>query len=172
MKKLIIASGIAMAMAAGSAMAENQQSQIQFLGAVTETTCDITSSVDGAVNEVVQLGTVKKGETGEAKKIVLKAKDGTTCDVTGKATTSVVFQGPLGDKGLENSNGSADKATVSLIAKNAKATDQEVKKGQNSIDFEAAKINSGLEFEAKLVSAADGTAGSFDSALAYAVTYQ
>lgn len=73
MKKVFIASAIAMSMAAGSAMA-SQQADIQFLGVVTETTCDITSSVDGNVTDVVQLGTIAKGAQGQEKDIVLKAK--------------------------------------------------------------------------------------------------
>lgn len=174
MKKLMLASAIVMAMTAGSAMAaDNQQSQIKFLGAVTETTCDIASTVDGAVNDLVQLGTVKKGETGEVKNIVLKAKEGSTCSGLANKTANILFQGPLGDLGLENSNGSADKATVLLVAKNSKTPDQDVKKGQNNIEFDADLVNSdGYKFEAKLKSDATGTAGTFDSALAYAVTYQ
>ncbi|EFA3718433.1 TPA: hypothetical protein OBQ40_003318 [Escherichia coli] len=67
MKKLMIASAIAMAMTVGSAMAADlgsQQKEIQFLGTVSEVTCDISAVVDGAVDNVVQLGTVKKGEMG------------------------------------------------------------------------------------------------------------
>ncbi|EMD6874493.1 fimbrial protein [Escherichia coli] len=175
MKKLMVASAVAMAMVAGSAMAsDNQQDQIQFLGVVTETTCDITSNVDGAVNNVVQLGTVKKGENGELKNIVLKAKEGTNCSGLDTKKAIISFQGPLGDSGLENINGSAKNATVTLIAKNSSTPDQEVKKGHSNIEFPADLVNSdGYQFQAQLKSDAIGvTAGTFESALAYAVTYQ
>ena len=173
MKKVFIASAIAMSMAAGSAMA-SQQADIQFLGVVTETTCDITSTVDGNVNSVVQLGTVQKGQEGQDKNIVLKAKDAATCTgLTGK-TATIQFVGDLGDNGLNNTNGSAKNATVKLKTVNGKDTlVQEVKKGSNSVTFDAEKVTTdGYQFKAKLVSATNGcTAGTFDSALAYAVTY-
>ncbi|EAC1501190.1 TPA: fimbrial protein [Escherichia coli] len=173
MKKVFIASAIAMSMAAGSAMA-SQQAEIQFLGVVTETTCDITSTVDGNVNSVVQLGTVQKGQEGQDKNIVLKAKDAAACTgLTGKIAT-IQFVGDLGDNGLNNTNGSAKNATVKLKTVNGKDTlVQEVKKGSNSVTFDAEKVTTdGYQFKAKLVSATNGgTAGTFDSALAYAVTY-
>lgn len=173
MKKVFIASAIAMSMAAGSAMA-SQQAEIQFLGVVTETTCDITSTVDGNVNNVVQLGTIQKGQQGQDKNIVLKAKDATACTgLTGKVAT-IQFVGDLGDNGLNNTNGSAKNATVTLKTVNGKdTTEQEVKKGSNSVTFDAEKVTTdGYQFKAKLVSATNGgTAGTFDSALAYAVTY-
>ncbi|MVV97809.1 hypothetical protein [Escherichia coli] len=178
MKKLMIASAIAMAMAAGSAMAVTtnmgvQQNEIQFLGAVTEVTCNIDAVVDGAVNNVVQLGTVKKGEEGEVKNIVLKAKQGTTCAGLDTKTATIAFKGPLGDDGLKNDKGTATGAFVSLIAKNSKTQDLAVNKGQNAIEFTGNLVNTeGYKFEAKLDATTAAAAGTFDSALAYAVTYQ
>ena len=175
MKKLMIASAIAMTMVAGSAMAAgNQQNEIRFLGVVTEVTCDIDAVVDGAVNNVVQLGTVKKGESGQEKNIVLKAKAGTTCAGLETKTATITFRGPLGANGLENANGTAVNATVALIAENAKKQNQPITKDQSSIDFTASDVNGdGYKLTAQLKSdAATGGAGTFESALAYAVTYQ
>ncbi|EIQ9201871.1 hypothetical protein LV681_004915 [Escherichia coli] len=178
MKKLMIASAIAMTMAAGSAMAAtdmgNQQNQIQFLGTVTEVTCDIDAVVDGAVNNIVQLGTIKKGEEGQEKNITLKAKAGTTCAGLDTKTATIAFRGPLGTDGLENANGTAKGATVALVAKNATQPDQSINKDRSKIDFQADKVNNeGYKLTAQLKSnTATGTAGTFESALAYAVTYQ
>lgn len=178
MKKLMIASAIAMSMAAGSAMAAtdmgNQQNEIQFLGAVTEVTCDIDAVVDGAVNNVVQLGTVKKGESGQEKNITLKAKAGTTCAGLDTKTATIAFRGPLGTNGLENATGTAAAATVALVAKNGKTPDQNITKDLNNIEFQADKVNNeGYKLTAQLKSdAAKGKAGTFESALAYAITYQ
>ncbi|PBQ70699.1 fimbrial protein [Escherichia coli] len=178
MKKLMIASAIAMTMAAGSAMAAtdmgNQQNQIQFLGVVTEVTCDIDAVVDGAVNNLVQLGTIKKGEEGQEKNITLKAKAGTTCDGLDAKTANIAFHGPLGTDGLENATGTAAGATVALVAKNSKTPNQSINKDVSNIEFEAAKVNSeGYKLTAQLKSdTTKGTAGTFESALAYAVTYQ
>lgn len=177
MKKLMIASAIAMTMAAGSAMAAdaagNQQNEIQFLGAVTEVTCDIDAVVDGAVNNVVQLGTVQKGKNGQEKNIVLKAKTGTTCADLDTKTATITFRGPLGTTGLENANGTAAGATVALVAKNSTTANQSITKDLSQINFPANLVNSdGYQLTAQLKSAATGSAGTFESALAYAVTYQ
>lgn len=178
MKKLMIASAIAMTMAAGSAMAAtdmgNQQNEIQFLGTVTEVTCDIDAVVDGNVNNIVQLGTIKKGEEGQEKNIALKAKAGTTCAGLDTKTATIAFRGPLGTDGLENATGTAAGATVALVAKNAKTAGQNITKDQSNIEFPADEVNTeGYKLTAKLKSnATKGTAGTFESALAYAVTYQ
>ncbi|HAU8803431.1 TPA: hypothetical protein JEW39_004900, partial [Escherichia coli] len=63
---------------------------------------------------------------------------------------------------------------VALVAKNSKTPNQSINKDLNNIEFEAAKVNSeGYKLTAQLKSdATKGTAGTFESALAYAVTYQ
>ncbi|EFH6680213.1 hypothetical protein GN037_20245 [Escherichia coli] len=177
MKSLMIASAIAMTMAAGSAMAAgvgDQQNQIRFLGAVTEVTCDIEAVVDGAVDNLVQLGTIQKGKNGQEKNITLKAKAGTTCAGLDTKTATITFGGPLGDNGLENGKGTAAGATVALVAKNSKTPDQSITKQLSKIDFQADKVNTeGYKLTAQLKSdVATGSAGTFESALAYAVTYQ
>lgn len=179
MKKLMIASAIAMTMAAGSAMAVTtnmgtQQNEIQFLGVVTEVTCDIDAVVDGAVNNVVQLGTVKKGEEGDVKNIVLKAKNPAQCtglDTVKKAT--IAFKGPLGDAGLVNDKGTAEGAVVSLAAKNSEPANKAINKTDDIATFPANLVTgAGYQFEAKLDATNATATGTFDSALAYAVTYQ
>ena len=172
MKKVFIASPIAMSLAAGSAMAaNNQQDEIQFHGVVTDVTCDIDTNIDGNVTNVVQLGTIQKGGTGDVKNIVLKAK-GANCSGLANKTATISFMGGLGDQGVSNVNGSAEKARVELKAKNSKTPDTAINKTMNSVDFEAEKINSdGYQFEAKLISDAAGTVGTFESAVSYAVTY-
>ncbi|EFU6056974.1 hypothetical protein ACEOWF_005024 [Escherichia coli] len=176
MKKLMIASAIAMTMAAGSAMATDigsQQNEIRFLGVVTEVTCDIDAVIDGAVNNVVQLGTIKKGENGQEKNIVLKAKAGTTCEGLESKTATIAFRGSLGTNGLENATGTAEGATVVLVAKNGKTPDQSITKELNNIDFQADKVNTeGYQLTAQLKSDDNTGAGTFESALAYAITYQ
>lgn len=65
MKKLMIASAMAMIMATGSAMAgvkQASQGEVQFVGAVAATTCDVIVSADGAVNNQVQFGVVNVGD--------------------------------------------------------------------------------------------------------------
>ncbi|ECL7237720.1 fimbrial protein [Salmonella enterica subsp. enterica] len=179
MKKLMIASAIAMTMTAGSAMAAGQQSEIQFLGVVTSVTCDIDSSVNGNATNIVQLGSVTAGAQGTPVDFSLKAQDPTAagCAALAGKTATIAFLGALGDNGLENGTGTATKAHVTLKTLNGKTTaEQEIKKGSSSVTFAADKLvganPEGYKFQAKLVSEAGGTEGTFDSALAYAVTYQ
>ncbi|EFA3718434.1 TPA: hypothetical protein OBQ40_003317 [Escherichia coli] len=107
------------------------------------------------------------------KNIVLKAKPGTTCAGLDTKTATITFRGPLGDNGLQNDKGTATGAVVSLIAKNSTTSDLSVHKDQNAIEFPGELVNGvGYKFEAKLDATAAATAGSFDSALAYAVSYQ
>ncbi|EES8359990.1 hypothetical protein FT867_005070 [Escherichia coli] len=170
MKKVFIASAIAMSLAAGSAMAA-QQDEIQFHGVVTDVTCNIDANIDGNVTNVVQLGSIQKGGTGDVKNIVLKAK-GANCSGLANKTATISFMGGLGDQGVSNVNGSAEKARVELKAKNSKTPGTAINKTMNSVEFEAEKINSdGYQFEAKLISDAAGTVGTFESAVSYAVTY-
>ncbi|HGX0202657.1 TPA: hypothetical protein ACNRVN_004562 [Escherichia coli] len=170
MKKVFIASAIAMSLAAGSAMAA-QQDEILFHGVVTDVTCNIDTNIDGNVTNVVQLGSIQKGGTGDVKNIVLKAK-GANCSGLANKTATISFMGGLGDQGVSNVNGSAEKARVELKAKNSKTPGTAINKTMNSVEFEAEKINSdGYQFEAKLISDAAGTVGTFESAVSYAVTY-
>lgn len=170
MKKLIIASALAMTMATGSAMAS--QGDVQFFGNVTASTCDVTPEIDGNVTNMVQLGTVSVNGTGDEVPLVFKATNsaGGDCQsLTGK-TATVTWSGPLTDQGIANQGGIADDAYVILTSTNA-TSDQSVTKDNNAVEFDATKvINDGLAFTAQLQGGS--TAGDFLSAAAYAVTYQ
>ncbi|HDX9289568.1 fimbrial protein [Escherichia coli] len=171
MKKLMIASAIAMTMAAGSAMA-SQQGDVQFFGNVTANTCDVTPEVGGNVTNMIQLGTVSTNGTGKEIPLVFKATDanGGDCQsLTGK-TATVAWGGPLTDRGIANQGGIANDAYVILTSTNAKSN-QAVIKDNSAVAFDAGKvINDGFAFKAQLKGGS--TAGDFKSAAAYAVTYQ
>ncbi len=170
MKKLMIASAIAMTMAAGSAMAS--AGDVQFFGNVTANTCDVTPEVGGNVTSMIQLGTVSTNGTGKEIPLVFKATNATGGDcqsLTGK-TATVAWAGPLTDQGIANQGGLANDAYVILTSTNAKSN-QAVTKGDNAVDFDAVKVTTaGLAFKAQLKGGS--TAGDFRSAAAYAVTYQ
>lgn len=175
MKKVILASAIAMTMASGSAMAADQQGEVQFLGVVTEKTCDISPDVNGTTTAVVQLGTVGKTEQGNWIDFALKAKnpaDAGCTALTNNDTATVVFMGPLSATGLENASGSATDASVALKTVNAKdSATQEINQSKSAIDFEANKIvTEGYKFQAQLTGGQ--VAGTFESSLAYAVSYK
>lgn len=172
MKKLMIASAIAMTMAAGSAMAS--QGEVKFFGSVTEATCDVTPVVNGAVNDMIQLGSVKKGLLGEEVSLVFKATDsaGQECAqlVSGK-TASVAWSGNLTSDGIGAQGGVAKDAHVVLKPKNGTNANK-VTSANNVSEFAAEKVTdgSGLQFTAQLQGGQ--TPGDFQSAAAYAVSYK
>ncbi|EAX6828102.1 TPA_asm: fimbrial protein [Salmonella enterica subsp. enterica serovar Typhimurium str. SL1344] len=170
MKKLMIASAIAMTMAAGSAMAS--QGEIQFFGNVTTQTCDLEPEVNGAVNKMLQLGTATVNNDGPVVEFVLKAKNPTVCAEADKLGAFVSWDGNLATDGIGNQSGSAVGAHVELKGKNAKAgNDKPVSSAFSVVEFEKGKlINDGLQFTAQLKGGA--APGDYKSAVAYAVTYQ
>lgn len=177
MKKLMIASAIAMTMAAGSAMASSQQGDVQFFGNVTAQTCDLTPEVGGAVTNMVQLGTVTtnggSGTSHEGKPIefLLKAKDAAACTEAARLKATISWDGNLGTDGIVNQGGQAKDAHVVLLAKNAETANTVIDSTNNFATFAADKLTGeGYKFTAQLIGGA--TAGDFQSASAYAVTYK
>ncbi|EMP3814329.1 fimbrial protein [Escherichia coli] len=171
MKKLMIIPAIAMAMTAGSAVA-SQQSEVKFFGNVTAQTCDVIAEVNGSVSNTIQLGTVSTGGAGKEIPLVFKAKNaqGDDCSsLTGK-TATVSWSGALGNEGIDNQSGTATGAYVLLSSANAN-NDSNINKTNNSVQFDATKvIGDGLQFKAQLKGGS--VAGDYQSAAAYAVTYQ
>ncbi|MBJ9214348.1 fimbrial protein [Citrobacter freundii] len=169
MKKLIIASAIAMTMTAGSAMAS--QGEIQFFGNVTSETCDMVPEIGGAVNNIIQLGTAQTGNQATAVDFALKAKDSTQCNAAAAKNATITWMGNLGTEGIMNQGGSATDAHVKLVAKNATTQNTEITSTQNAAEFDKANLTGdGYQFSAQLK--AGSTPGDFQSAVAYAVTYK
>lgn len=176
MKKLMIASAIAMTMAAGSAMA-SQQGEIQFFGNVTAQTCDLVPEIGGAVNNMIQLGTVTtkggSGTTHEGRAIdfTLKAKNSTTCTAAAQLGATIAWDGNLGTQGVVNQGGQAADAHVVLLAKNATTENTPITSDKNFAEFSKDKLAGvGYQFSAQLIGGT--TPGDFQSASAYAVTYK
>lgn len=175
MKKLMIASAIAMTMAAGSAMAS--QGEIQFFGNVTAQTCDLVPEIGGAVNNMIQLGTVTtksgSGSThqGRAIEFTLKPKAGEACTEAAQLGATIAWDGNLGTQGVVNQGGQAVDAHVVLLAKNATTLNTPITSEKHFAEFAADKLKGeGYQFSAQLIGGA--TPGDFQSASAYAVTYK
>ncbi|EGO6968462.1 fimbrial protein [Salmonella enterica] len=170
MKKLMVASAIAMSMAAGSAMAS--QGEVHFFGNVTAQTCDLDAEVGGALNKLIQLGTATVNGDATPVDFTLKAKDPNACTEADKLGAFVSWSGNLTADGIGNQSGSAVGSTVELKAKNAKAgNDKPVSSAVTMIEFEKGKLaGDGLQFTAQLKGGA--APGDYKSAVAYAVTYQ
>lgn len=174
MKLVFIASAIAMAMTAGTAMASH--GDVKFFGNVTTQTCDLVPVIGGAVNNMIQLGTVTtKGagssHQGKAINFVLKAKDAAACEEAGKLGAVITWDGNLGAEGVENQGGLATDAHVVLLATNAESVNTKITSSQNSATFGKDKLaGEGYMFSAQLIGGS--TAGDFRSASAYVVTYK
>lgn len=170
MKKLMIASAIAMTMAAGSAMAS--AGDVQFFGNVSATTCDVAPEIGGNVTELIQLGTVTPGGDGEEIGVVFKAKNaqGAGCTSLNNKTASFAWSGNLNTNGIGAQGGLAQDAYVILTPANGKDANP-VTSNDSVADFDATKLTTeGYKFTAKLKGGT--TPGDFQTAAAYAVTYQ
>lgn len=168
MKKLMIASAIAMSMAAGSAMAS--QGDVNFFGNVTEVTCDVTPEVGGTVTDLVQLGTVNQGGTGDEVDLVIKATSAAGCTQLAGKTASIAWTGNLTTDGIGAQGGLAQDAYVILKPANGN-DDTAITSADYVADFDATKATTdGFKFTAQLKGG--NTPGDFQSAAAYAVTYK
>ncbi|EFN9665144.1 fimbrial protein [Escherichia coli] len=171
MKKLMIASAIAMTMTAGSAMAS--QGDIQFFGNVTEVTCDVTPSVDGSVVDLIQLGTVTKNGKGDEKHIKFKATNasGDQCTALAGKTATFTWTGNLGENGFNAQSGLANDAYVIFTPVNATDGNNPITASQQTAAFDAQTVTTdGFEFKAQLQGGQE--IGDFRTAAAYAITYQ
>ncbi|MDO3872081.1 fimbrial protein [Salmonella enterica] len=173
MKKLMIASAIAMTMAAGSAMAA-QTGDVKFFGSVSAVTCDLAPEISGNVVSTVQLGSVSTSTDGQPVRFSLKAANPTAggcATLTGK-TAEFSWNGPMHAEGFANQGGAATDAYVKLKTLNGKTTQQqEIKASNTVVSFDADKAaNDGFQFEATLHGGS--VEGDFQTAAAYAVTYK
>ncbi|EDH0021000.1 hypothetical protein CA109_21035 [Salmonella enterica subsp. enterica serovar Bareilly] len=180
MKKLMIASVIAMAMTAGSAMAEIQkgsQGHLQFTGTVAATTCDVVVSGDGAVNDQIQFGVVSADRTVD-KEFTVKLKDPNCIAAAARAPAtraSFAWYSPkLSENGFENQSGTATGSYVELRAKSgaANAADREdgITDLNNKIAFTISQAEQGFQYQATLH--AGSTPGSFETAASYSIVYE
>ncbi|HAW3224884.1 TPA: hypothetical protein JLS10_004542 [Escherichia coli] len=178
MKKLMIASAIAMTMTAGSAMAAlgdaGSQGQVQFVATIAAKTCDLVVEGDGAVNDLIQFGTHNASGAAVTKDFFMKAKD-PSCLSAGKAHfkwTSPNFDA----QGIKNQGGAATDTWVELkavtngtsVADNTNAITSVNNKVIFTFDNDAKA--KGFKYSAKLTPGAQ--VGDFHSAAAYTVVYE
>lgn len=177
MKKLMIASAIAMTMAAGSAMAAvkaGSQGQVQFVGTIAAKTCDVVVSGGGAVNNQVQFGVLEAGaDKTRMKEFTVKLKEPTCISANDTAKFSW-FSPALNEKGFKNQSGTATGAYVSLNAKsgatNAPSRATAITDVSNAVQFTATQPEAGFVYQATLH--AGTVPGSFETAASYTVTYE
>lgn len=175
MKKLMIASVVAMSMTAGSAMAAmgdaGSQGQVQFVGTVAKETCDVVIDGAGAVNNLIQFGTVTKGATSQ-KNFSVKLKDPTCVAGLNKAHFTWVSPN-FNSQGIVNQSGTASGSWVKLNAvsgTNTTTGTADITSANNAVEFAIVNASKGFEYQAELH--AGQTPGTFETAAAYSVVYE
>lgn len=175
MKKLMIASVVAMSMTAGSAMAAmgdaGSQGQVQFVGTVAAKTCDVVIDGAGAVNNLIQFGTTTKGQN-VTKEFSVKLKDPTCVDNLTKAHFTWVSPN-FNSQGIANQSGSSTDSWVKLNAvsgTNTSTTVADITSTNNVVDFNIVDATQGFGYKAVLN--AGQTPGTFETAAAYSVVYE
>ncbi len=175
MKKLILTSVIAMAMSAGVAQANT--GELQFIGSVSDVTCDIVVENEGIVTNVIQLGTTAPGNKATEVEFALKAKDPNACSLGNLANADVSWaSNSINSIGLGNSGGTATNTNMTLSAKNSQTAPTAINKNVNTATFDSDKVvgDEGFQFVAQLDAATTpgATAGTYVSAAAFAVAYR
>lgn len=178
-KNLLAVSALALAVMSGSTMAAPNSGEVNFLGVVTDTTCDIVANSNGSVNNLIQLGTVTTStnatsgsDKGQIIDFALKPKAGTTCTFGTATNANIAFSGNLGAVGVTNQNGSATDATVKLSSVNA-TTPGDITSANNTAEVAVTNLadstQDGAKFQAQLIGGTQ--AGDYRSAVAYVVSY-
>lgn len=179
-KRLLTVSALALAVLSGSAMAGPNSGEVNFLGVVTDTTCDIVADSNGSVTNLIQLGTVTTStnanngsDKGAVVDFALKPKAGNTCTFGAATNANISFKGNLGAAGVTNQNGTATDAMVKLTSVNANNAG-DITSANNTAEVPVTNLadstKAGATFQAQLIGGV--TAGDFDSTVAYVVTYQ
>lgn len=150
--------------------------EVQFIGAVTDTTCVINPEVDGLIKSTIQLGTMKP-DGSNAKEVFFNLVP-ETADCLSKTHASVGWQSAGFDvAGLSNMKGDATGASITLTAINSKPANEKVTANKQNITFGSATDTAGIgafQFKAQLskTGTAAATAGTVISSAAYAVAYK
>lgn len=174
MKKLFIVSAIAIGMFGIVNTVSANTGEVQFIGAVTDTTCNINPEVDGFMKSTIQLGTMKLDGTGAQAVNFNLVPDTDEC--LAKTNASVGWQSAgFDNNGLVNMKGDATGASIELVAVNSKTANEKVTFNKQNIEFGNGTDAIGkFEFTAKLVksTAGNATPGTVISSASYAVAYK
>ncbi len=182
MKKSILASVIALGMVSGLAQAAGNE--VQFVGSVVATTCDLeasgTGSDAGLVKNIIELGQTEINTPGKevtfAFKPVNNAQNQQNCEQLAGSNSKVVLTWNSnafdGQNGLGAISGAASDAFVRVQALNADTNNNVVMlTSGDSQEFAAAKLASdGLQYKAQLVGKTQP--GDFQTASKFTVHYK
>ncbi|EPS0558334.1 fimbrial protein PefA [Enterobacter roggenkampii] len=175
MKKIFTVSALSIAMMSGSAFAGNNTGDVQFVGVVTDTTCDIVPYVNGAPNSIINVGSVTTSNgaspSGPDTRFYLKVANGATCG-DASLTTAVFnfYSTTFNSTGIGNSTGTATDSNMRLTANNTSIGPKPLYQTDNTAEISLATLNSnGLDLSAQLLG---GTIpGTYESTMTYTVYY-
>ncbi|AOV97656.1 hypothetical protein A9798_12320 [Edwardsiella hoshinae] len=173
MKKTIIASMVSLAaISMFASYATAATGDVQFIGAVTATTCALTPEIAGSSNPIIQLKDVATSGAGTAVTFTLKAGSAAGCQsLDNTKTAEISWMGQFNSEGLMNQGGSATGAWVKLTAVNSQTANTDITAASPSATFggDVIKTN-GAQFSATLKGGS--VAGDFRSVAAFAVAYK
>ncbi|HAI6729017.1 fimbrial protein [Escherichia albertii] len=163
MKKSILASVIALGLVSG--LTHAAENEVQFVGSVVKTTCDLEASGTGPnaglVKNVIELGQAKIGTPGKEVQFAFKPVNAGSnlqnCEELVKSGISAVAltwnSNAFDGQGLAALSGSATDAHVEVKATNAQTGNNVVMRDNGAVqEFEAAKLLSdGLKYQAQLI---------------------
>ncbi|EAQ7811898.1 fimbrial protein PefA [Salmonella enterica] len=173
-KQFLAVSALALAVMSGSALAAPQD--VQFVGTVTDVTCDIKPEVNGTTGNYVQLGNVNKGQTGGEMLFALKADagaGGACSSAVAQKTATVSWIGGFNGEGLTAKTGTATDAVALITTVNASGQNQVVMNSTtNEADFNAANLTNGTGLQYKAQLKGGQKLGDYISSAAFLVQYK
>ena len=172
-KQFLAVSALALAVMSGSALAAPQD--VQFVGTVTDVTCDIKPEVNGTTGNYVQLGNVNKGQTGAEMLFALKADAGTgnVCSTAvAQKTATVSWLGGFDGTGLTAKTGTATDAHALITTVNASGQQVLMTSTTTEADFNAANLTNGTGLQYKAQLKGGTQLGDYISSAAFLVTYK
>lgn len=175
MKKLLVLSALSLALLSGTATASS--GDIRFVGAVTDVTCNLVPSINGSVNNVVQLGTASLTTPATPVDFSLKSDGADDCaTLADDRVVNITFVGSLTDAGLASQSGLATDAYVEITSKNSSVSADDAIPVTRSSDTRKFTGNlfktsaaDGAQFQAQLHGQTQ--VGDYQSAIAYVVAY-
>ena len=173
--KMTLAAVLLGALVSSSAFANT--GTINFIGSVSDTTCDFVGEQGGAQGNSIDLGTYNvaavNGDTTSVVDFALVGKktDGTACEIEDGKSVDVSWipaSGAWDAMGLQNT-GTATNTAVKLMDK----TGKEFSAVRDTVNYGPTDVVGGaLPFKAQLVKSGVATAGTVISAAKFAVAYK
>lgn len=173
-KQFLAVSALALAVMSGSALAAPQD--VQFVGTVTDVTCDIKPEVGGTTGNYVQLGSVTAGQAGSEELFTLKADAGAGPNSCGalvaNKTATVSWLGGFDGTGLTAKTGTATDAHALITTVNASGQQVLMTSTTTEADFNAANLTNGTGLQYKAQLKGGTQLGDYISSAAFLVTYK